>query len=64
MNGRRILRLVTALVFLCPAAAEAAVFNVRDHGAKGDKTTSDTKAIQATIDACSKAGGGTVADAV
>jgi len=43
-----------------PLVAEASLFNVRDHGAKGDKTASDTKAIQAAIDACSKAGGGTV----
>jgi len=36
------------------------VYNVRDYGAKGDGTTLDTKTINATIDAASEAGGGTV----
>jgi hypothetical protein len=40
--------------------AFAGVFSVRDFGARGDKATLDTTAIQATIDACSKAGGGEV----
>jgi polygalacturonase len=35
-------------------------FNVREHDAQGDGTTLDTPAIQATIDACAKNGGGTV----
>jgi polygalacturonase len=41
-------------------AAEAARFDISQHGAKGDGTTLNTKAIQATIDECAKAGGGTL----
>jgi polygalacturonase len=41
-----------------PAAASG--FNVRNHGASGDGVRLDTKAIQETINACARAGGGTV----
>jgi polygalacturonase len=58
------------LMGLAPAAAAAAPqarpatgqagFNVRDHGAAGDGAHLDTRAIQDAVDACARAGGGTV----
>jgi len=41
-------------------AGEAAVFNVRAYGARGDRSSLDTAALQAAVDACHKAGRGTV----
>ncbi|MGD0654344.1 MAG: glycoside hydrolase family 28 protein [Thermoguttaceae bacterium] len=40
--------------------ASKTVYNVRDYGAKGDGTTLDSPAINRAIEACAKAGGGTV----
>src|SRR5215472_466962 len=40
----------------CGTKAQAKVFNVREFGATGDGTTSDTKAIQGALDACGQAG--------
>jgi polygalacturonase len=52
-----ILLLITSLTL---TAAPGGNFNVRDYGAKGDSTTLDSDAINRTIAAASKAGGGTV----
>ena len=48
------------VVFLPAACCQARLYNVRDHGAAADKKTNDGPPIQAAIDACSAAGGGTV----
>jgi hypothetical protein len=42
------------------AAAPAGALSVRDHGARGDGSGDDRPAIQAAIDAASRAGGGVV----
>ena len=46
--------------FLLALTACSADFDPRSYGAVGDGTHKDTRAIQAAIDACSKAGGGRV----
>ena len=41
-------------------SSSQAIYNIKDFGAVGDSMTMNTKAIQASIDACIDSGGGTV----
>ncbi|MDF7808782.1 sulfatase-like hydrolase/transferase [Pontiellaceae bacterium B12219] len=58
MNRKTAVGLMALIAFV--GVAQAEVFNVKAFGAVGDGEAMDTKALQATIDACSEAGGGTV----
>jgi polygalacturonase len=51
---------VVSLLSASIASAQPKIYDVREFGAKGDGKTLDTAAIQAALDACGKAGGGTV----
>ncbi|MGY2130693.1 rhamnogalacturonidase [Hymenobacter sp. HD11105] len=58
---RAVLLLVCLLNYVgALGAAQGGNFNIRDYGAKGDSATLDTDAINRTIAAAAKAGGGTV----
>jgi polygalacturonase len=48
------------IAFPPPLPAAAQTFNIRDHGATGDGVTLDTTAINHSIEACARAGGGQV----
>lgn len=64
--GAGVLTMPSALAQPATAAATedrlrgARVYNIRDFGATGDGTTSDTAAVQTAIDTCSRDQGGTV----
>lgn len=49
---------IALILFVIPC--QGRIYNVRDLGARGDKKGNDGPAIQAAIDACFAAGGGTV----
>jgi polygalacturonase len=56
---------LTLLCFLITCSYQSfaqanAVFNIKDYGASGDGRTLDTKGINKAVEACVKAGGGTV----
>lgn len=57
---RKILIIPVLLGFQAPAAAPEAWFDVMKYGAVADRNTNAAAAIQKAIDACAKAGGGTV----
>jgi hypothetical protein len=60
MFGRMGVLLLVLLHVAMPLIAVGAVFDVKRYGAVGDKQAIDTRAIQAAVDACAAAGGGTV----
>jgi len=61
LKGNHLLALGIALAsFLLSTPTVAAVYNVRDYGAKGDGTTLDSPAINAAIEAAVNDGGGQV----
>ncbi len=51
---------MAVLALMVTGVATANVYNVRDYGAVGNGTTLDSPAVNAAIDACHTAGGGTV----
>ena len=52
--------LLLLLLLVLPFTLQAETFNVKKYGARGNGKKMDSPAIQKAIDACHKAGGGTV----
>ena len=52
--------LLLLMLFVLPFTLQAETFNVKKYGARGNGRRMDSPAIQKAIDACYKAGGGTV----
>jgi polygalacturonase len=58
--GFRLAAVAVLTMGALPAIAAGKVCDARTYGSKADGTTKDTKSIQAAIDDCASAGGGTV----
>ena len=52
--------LLLLMLLVLPFTLQAETFNVKKYGARGNGKKMDSPAIQKAIDACHKAGGGTV----
>ena len=49
--------LLLAVMGCAPLAAQGAVFDIRDHGARPGEDHVNTQSVQGAVDACTAAGG-------